>query len=75
MASASETVSALPPNRRGAVAQWFVLLGAAIAIAVIVALVATWPHHTKGAGASNPSPAAAKQVDRSQAAAAAALKP
>jgi hypothetical protein len=73
MASASETVSALPPNRRGAVAQWFVLLGAAIAIAVIVALVATWPHHTSTA--SHPSPAAAKQADRSQSAAAAALKP
>jgi hypothetical protein len=73
MSSASETMSALPPNRRRAVAQWFVLLGAAIAIAVIVALIATWPHHTS-AGASNPSPAAAKQADKSQSAAA-ALKP
>ena len=75
MASAPETTPALPPNRRAAVAQWFVLLGATIAVAAIVALIVTWPHHTKSASASNPSPAAAKQADRSQSAAAAALRP
>jgi hypothetical protein len=69
-------MSALPPNRRGTVAQWFVLVGAGVAIAAIVALIATWPHHTSSSASdSGSNPAAAGQVEKSRAGAAATLKP
>jgi hypothetical protein len=75
MGSASETMTALPPNRRGVVAQWIVLVGAAVAVGVIVALIVTWPHHTgSSASTGGPSPAA-KQAQKSQAQPAAPLKP
>jgi hypothetical protein len=71
MAASSETMPALPPNRRGMVAQWFALIGAAIAIAVIVALIVTWPDHgdssPKAAGQTH---APAKQAGKSPATAA-----
>jgi hypothetical protein len=74
MGSASET--ALPPNRRGVVAQGFVLVGAAIAVAVIVVLIVTWPHHSKdSASAADPGPTAAKQAGGSHSNAAATLRP
>jgi hypothetical protein len=57
------------------VAQWIVLVGAAVAVGVIVALIVTWPHHTgSSASTGGPSPAA-KQAQKSQAQPAAPLKP
>jgi hypothetical protein len=62
MASASESMPVLPPNRRGLVAQWFVLVGAAIAIAVIVTLIVTWPDGNSSQRPTLSAPAAAKHA-------------
>jgi hypothetical protein len=51
------------PKRAGGVGQWFALAGAAVAIAVIVALILTWPDHGGGSvSATGAAPAAAKQT-------------
>ena len=76
MPASPQTLPALPPNRRGLVSLWFALIGAAIAIAVIVALIVTWPGHDDSSpSAAGPSPAPAKQAGKARAQAAAALKP
>jgi hypothetical protein len=70
--AASQTMPALPPNRRGVVGQWIVLAGAAIAIAVIVALIVTWPDHDTGSqGAAGPSAGPAKEAGKTPSQAAA----
>jgi hypothetical protein len=69
MPASSQTMPALPPNRRGIVGQWFALIGAAIAIAVIVALIVTWPDHGDSAPkASGQTHTPAKQAGKSPAA-------
>jgi hypothetical protein len=58
------------------VGQWFALIGAAIAIAVVVALIVTWPDHGDSSTKAGASPAAAaKQSGKRPAARAAAFKP
>ena len=75
MPASSQTMPALPPNRRGIVGQWFALIGALIAIAVIVALIVTWPDHGDSSPqASGQTPAPAKQGGKTPATAA-AVKP
>jgi hypothetical protein len=75
--AASQSMPVLPPNRRGIVGQWFVLVGAAIAIAVIVTLIVTWPDHDNNSQSSvSPTAVPAKQAGKSPTqAAAAAIKP
>jgi hypothetical protein len=75
MTASSQTMPALPPNRRGVVGQWFALLGAAIAIAVIVALIVTWPDHDDSSTKAGATPAPAKQSGKQPAVRAAAFKP
>jgi hypothetical protein len=56
------------------VGQWLALIGAAIAIAVIVALIVTWPDHRDSSPqAASQTPAPAKQAGKTPAAA--AVKP
>jgi hypothetical protein len=75
MSASPQTVPAVPPDRRGLVGLSFALIGAAIAIAVIVALIVTWPGHDDSSpSAAGPSPAPAKQAGKAPAHAA-ALKP
>ena len=59
MAASSPT--AIGANRRGAVGQWLALLGVAIAVAAVVALIVTWPGHGDGES-SGAAPPAAKQA-------------
>jgi hypothetical protein len=74
MPASSQTMPTLPPNRRGIVGQWFALIGAAIAIAVIVALIVTWPDHGDSSPpAADQTPTPAKQAGKAPAAA--AVKP
>jgi hypothetical protein len=76
--AATQSMPVLPPNRRGIVGQLFVLVGAVsgIAIAVIVALIVTWPDHGDSSqSAVSPPPVPAKQAGKSPAQAAAAIKP
>jgi hypothetical protein len=74
--AATQSMPVSPPNRRGIVGQLFVLVGAAIAIAVIVALIVTWPDHGDSSqSAVSPPPAPAKEAGKSPAQAAAAIKP
>jgi hypothetical protein len=75
MTASSQMMPALPPNRRGVVGQWFALIGAAIAIAVVVALIVTWPDHGDSSTKAGAGPAAAKQSGKHPAARAAAFKP
>jgi hypothetical protein len=43
------------------VGQWIALLGAAIAVAAVIALIVTWPGHGDG-GSSGAAPPAAKRA-------------
>jgi hypothetical protein len=64
------------PNRRGVVAQWFALVGAVIAIGVIVALIVTWPDHgDSSAREPAQSPAATNHAGQALTPASAAVKP
>ena len=57
----TQAVSGLRPTRRGTVGLWFALIGVAVAIAVIVALLVTWPNHDgNSARAHGPTPAVIK---------------
>jgi hypothetical protein len=74
--AASQTMPVIRPNRRGIVAQWFALVGAAIAIGVIVALIVTWPDHGDSSDRGPAQgPAATKHAGQALTPASAAVKP
>jgi hypothetical protein len=61
----------LRPSRRAIVGRWFALVGAMVAIAVVVALIVTWPDHgDNSARELGVNPAAAKQDGKAAASAA-----
>lgn len=75
MTASSQTMPGPPPNRRGIVGPLLALIGTAIAIAVIVALIVTWPGHGNGSAQTGASAAPAKHGGNPPAAPAAAFKP
>jgi ribosomal protein S18 acetylase RimI-like enzyme len=70
--SPPQAMPTLRPTRRGVVGLWFALVGAVVAVAVVVALIVTWPHHGHGSTTANGvDPAAAQQGVGTRASAAA----
>ena len=49
-------------NRRGAIGLCFAVLGAAIALAAVIALIVTWPDHGDGGSSGTPPPTAKQAV-------------
>ena len=58
--SSTHEMSALHPKRR-IVGLWVGMVGALVCVAVIVALIVTWPDHGHGAVRVGVDPAAVKQ--------------
>jgi hypothetical protein len=60
----------LRATRRGIVGFWIASVGAVVAIAVVVALIVTWPHHGDSSTRTDAvNPAVAKQGEKAAASA------
>jgi hypothetical protein len=71
--SPTQPMPTLRLTRRGIVGLWFASVGAVVAIAVVIALIVTWPHHTDNSTrADGVNPAVAKQGEKAAASATAA---
>jgi hypothetical protein len=60
--SATQAMPSLRPTRRGTLGLWFALVGLAIALAVVVALIVTWPDHGHGSAADTGTSSSAKRI-------------